>query len=95
MEISGDEVVFLPRHGRGHRYLPSEVPSRANIWALRSMGVEQILALSAVGSLSENVESPYFVRLVIIRAHDGTGCPAFEVRGEVCMRILQRYSHHR
>jgi 5'-methylthioadenosine phosphorylase len=61
MEISGDEVVFLPRHGRGHRYLPSEVPSRANIWALRSIGVEQILALSAVGSLSENVAPGEFV----------------------------------
>jgi 5'-methylthioadenosine phosphorylase len=61
MEIAGDEVVFLPRHGRGHRYLPSEVPSRANIWALRSLGVEQILALSAVGSLSENIAPGEFV----------------------------------
>lgn len=61
IEIAGEEVVFLPRHGRGHRYLPSEVPSRANIWALRSIGVEQILALSAVGSLSESFVPGDFV----------------------------------
>jgi 5'-methylthioadenosine phosphorylase len=60
-EIAGEEVVFLPRHGRGHRYLPSEVPSRANIWALKSLGVEQILALSAVGSLSERCAPGEFV----------------------------------
>ena len=61
MEIAGEEVAFLPRHGRGHRYLPSEVPSRANIWALRSIGVEQIVAVSAVGSLSESFAPGEFV----------------------------------
>jgi 5'-methylthioadenosine phosphorylase len=60
-EIAGQEVAFLPRHGRGHRYLPSEVPSRANIWALKSIGVEQILALSAVGSLTERCAPGEFV----------------------------------
>jgi len=53
--------VFLPRHGRGHRYLPSEVPSRANIWALKSVGVDQILAVSAVGSLTERCAPGDFV----------------------------------
>ncbi|MGA2976483.1 MAG: S-methyl-5'-thioadenosine phosphorylase [Spirochaetia bacterium] len=53
VEISGEQVAFLPRHGKGHRYMPSEVPSRANIWALKSLGVEQIVSVSAVGSLSE------------------------------------------
>lgn len=53
VEISGEKIAFLPRHGRGHRLLPSEIPYRANIWALKSLGVEQILAVSAVGSLSE------------------------------------------
>ena len=52
-EIGGERVAFLPRHGRGHRYLPAEVPSRANIWALKSLGVEQIVSISAVGSLAE------------------------------------------
>jgi 5'-methylthioadenosine phosphorylase len=51
-DIRGDPVAFLPRHGRGHRLLPAEVPSRANMWALKSLGVEQILSVSAVGSLS-------------------------------------------
>ena len=60
-EIGGVPVAFLPRHGRGHRYMPSEVPSRANIWALKSLGVEQILSVSAVGSLSEGLAPGQFV----------------------------------
>jgi len=47
------EVVFLARHGRHHSYSPSEVPYRANLWALRSLGVRWILSCSAVGSLQE------------------------------------------
>ncbi len=49
------EVVFLARHGRHHSFTPSEVPYRANIWALRSLGVRWILSISAVGSLREEV----------------------------------------
>jgi 5'-methylthioadenosine phosphorylase len=60
-EIAGELVAFLPRHGRGHRLLPSEVPSLANIWALKSLGVEQILSVSAVGSLSETIAPGDFV----------------------------------
>lgn len=52
---SGTNVAFLPRHGRGHRLLPTEVPSRANIAALKSLGVETIVAFSAVGSLKEEL----------------------------------------
>jgi 5'-methylthioadenosine phosphorylase len=51
--LSGREVVFLPRHGRGHRILPSELNHRANIWAMKRMGVEWIVSVSAVGSLQE------------------------------------------
>src|SRR5258708_12746732 len=47
-------VAFLPRHGRGHRLSPSEVPSRANLYALKSLGVEWVLSVSAVGSLRED-----------------------------------------
>jgi 5'-methylthioadenosine phosphorylase len=47
------DVVFLARHGRHHSYLPTEVPYRANLWALRSLGVRWILSVSAVGSLQE------------------------------------------
>jgi 5'-methylthioadenosine phosphorylase len=50
------EVVFLARHGRHHSYTPSEVPYRANLWALRSLGVRWILSVSAVGSLQEQVQ---------------------------------------
>jgi 5'-methylthioadenosine phosphorylase len=60
-EIVGTRVAFLPRHGRGHRLLPTEVPSRANIWALKSLGVEQILSVSAVGSLNEAYRPGDFV----------------------------------
>ncbi len=54
-------VAFLPRHGRSHTLLPSEVPSRANIWALKSVGVRQVIAFSAVGSLREERRPGDFV----------------------------------
>jgi len=54
--LEGAKVAFLPRHGRGHRILPTEVPSRANIWALKSLGVEWIISVSAVGSLKQDVQ---------------------------------------
>jgi len=47
-------MAFLPRHGRGHRLTPTEVPSRANIYALKSLGVEWVISVSAVGSLRED-----------------------------------------
>ena len=49
--LAGERVAFLPRHGRGHRLLPTEVPSRANLYAFKSLGVERVIAVSAVGSL--------------------------------------------
>ena len=51
--LRGVTVAFLPRHGRGHQISPSKIPSRANIYALKSMGVERIISVSAVGSLKE------------------------------------------
>ncbi len=54
--LEGTRVAFLPRHGRGHRILPTELPVRANIWALKSLGVEWIISVSAVGSLKEDVQ---------------------------------------
>src|SRR5580765_1732037 len=51
--LEGQRVAFLPRHGRGHRFTPTEVPFRANIYAMKSLGVERILSASAVGSLQE------------------------------------------
>lgn len=49
--LAGREVVFLPRHGRGHRILPSELNHRANLWAMKRLGVDWIVSVSAVGSL--------------------------------------------
>jgi 5'-methylthioadenosine phosphorylase len=54
--LDGVRVAFLPRHGRGHRLLPSEVPAQANIYALKTLGVEFIIAVSAVGSLRQEIE---------------------------------------
>ncbi len=51
-EVAGRRVAFLPRHGRDHRYPPHRIPYRANLWALRSAGVRQVLGPSAVGSLT-------------------------------------------
>ena len=51
-EVAGRWVAFVPRHGRDHRFPPHRIPYRANLWALRSIGVEQVLAPSAVGSLT-------------------------------------------
>ncbi|HET89139.1 MAG TPA: S-methyl-5'-thioadenosine phosphorylase [Chloroflexi bacterium] len=53
--LEGVRVAFLARHGRGHRIMPTEVNYRANIWALKSLGVERIVAISACGSLREHV----------------------------------------
>ncbi|HEY2952074.1 MAG TPA: S-methyl-5'-thioadenosine phosphorylase [Verrucomicrobiae bacterium] len=49
--LAGREVVFLPRHARGHRILPSELNHRANLWAMKKLGVAWIIGVSAVGSL--------------------------------------------
>ncbi len=55
------ELVFLPRHGKGHRYLPTEVNFRANIFAMKKLGVERIISVSAVGSLRENIAPGHLV----------------------------------
>src|ERR1700760_2169698 len=51
-EVAGRRVAFLPRHGRDHRFPPHKIPYRANLWALRSIGVRRVLAPTAVGSLT-------------------------------------------
>jgi len=52
-ELDGVTVAFLPRHARGHKFLPTELPFRANIYAMKMLGIEYILSVSAVGSLQE------------------------------------------
>jgi 5'-methylthioadenosine phosphorylase len=60
-EVSGKAVAFVPRHGDNHDFLPHEVPYRANLWALREMGVRQIVAFNTVGSLQPNYRKGEFV----------------------------------
>ena len=60
-ELEGRKVAFLARHGRGHRLLPSELNFRANIYAMKMLGVERILSVSAVGSLKEEHKPTDFV----------------------------------
>lgn len=60
-EIDGIKCAFLPRHGRGHVHLPSEINQRANMYALKYIGVEQIVAFTACGSLKEKIKPKDFV----------------------------------
>jgi len=59
--LGGVRMVFLPRHGRGHRLLPSEVNYRANIYGMKQLGVEQIISVSAVGSLKDAIAPGHIV----------------------------------
>ena len=59
--LDGVKMVFLPRHGRGHRYLPSEVPYRANIFGMKKLGVQRIISVSAVGSMKEEIVPGHIV----------------------------------
>ena len=56
-------VAFLPRHGRGHKINPTQVPYRANIYALKTLGVQRIISISAVGSLVEELPPRSLVSL--------------------------------
>jgi 5'-methylthioadenosine phosphorylase len=76
--LEGERVAFLPRHGRGHKLLPTELPIRANIYAMKQLGVERILSASAVGSLQERyapldmvIPDQFFDR-TRARAHEST-----------------------
>lgn len=60
-EFEGRRVAFLPRHGQNHEFNPSEVPYRANFWALKSLGVFWVVTVSAVGSLKEEIVPGHFV----------------------------------
>ncbi len=60
-KLAGREVVFLPRHGRGHRVMPSELNHRANIWGMKKLGVEWIISVSAVGSLQAKYKPRHIV----------------------------------
>ena len=81
--LGGRQVFFLPRHARGHRILPHELPHRANIWALRSLGVRFVICVTAVGSLHEKyapedvvLPSQFFDRTSQIHTFFGGGIVA-------------------
>ena len=59
--LASARVAFLPRHGRYHQYSPSNVPARANFWALKSLGVQRVISVSAVGSLREHIAPLHMV----------------------------------
>jgi 5'-methylthioadenosine phosphorylase len=59
--LDGVKMIFLPRHGRGHRLLPSEVPYRANIYGMKTLGVQRIISVSAVGSMKEEIVPGHIV----------------------------------
>ncbi len=95
-ELDGLRLVFLPRHGRGHRVPPTEINFRANLDALKRAGVTDVLALSAVGSLREDltpgtfVVVDQFVDRTVARARSffGTGCVAHvSMAHPVCARL--------
>ncbi len=60
-ELEGVRLVFLPRHGKGHRFLPSEVNYRANIYGMKKLGVERIISVSAVGSMRAEIAPGHIV----------------------------------
>jgi 5'-methylthioadenosine phosphorylase len=59
--LGEQELVFLPRHGVGHRLLPTEVNSRANVWAMKNLGVTRLVSVSAVGSMREEIVPGHLV----------------------------------
>src|SRR6185437_2789510 len=96
-KLAGREVVFLPRHGRGHRVMPSELNHRANIWAMKKFGVAWIISASAVGSLQAKYKP---CDLVMVDQIHGPKKPEFEhtffwarhrwphrIRGADCGRV--------
>ena len=97
--LSGRKVWFLPRHGRGHRILPHEINHRANIWALRSLGVRWIICVTAVGSLKEEypprslvIPDQFFDRTSRREKHTffGSGIAAHVSFGEPVSHSLSR-----
>lgn len=60
-QLAGKQVWFIPRHGKGHRILPTEIPHRANLWALKSLGVKWVIGVGAVGSLKEELPPMHIV----------------------------------
>lgn len=98
-ELNGQRLVFLPRHGRGHRLSPSDINYRANIDAMKRAGVTELISVSSVGSLREHLRPGMFVLVdqFVDRTFRressffGTGCVAHvSMARPVCNRLLDR-----
>ena len=96
--LGGVDMAFLPRHGRGHIHSPSSVPYRANIDALKRLGITDVISISACGSFRENMEPGHFVIIdqfidrTTARENSffGTGCVAHvSVAHPTCQRLSQ------
>jgi 5'-methylthioadenosine phosphorylase len=85
--LEGTRCVFVPRHGQGHRHLPSEVPYRANLWGLKKLGVRHVIGVSAVGSLREDIAPGHLV--VPDQLIDRTRGRASTFFGEGCVAHVQ------
>jgi len=95
-QLAGRQIFFLPRHARGHRILPHELPHRANIWALRSLGVRFVICVTAVGSLQEEyapqhivLPSQFFDRTSQIHTFFGGGIVGHVAFAEPMCQALQ------
>lgn len=95
-ELNGQQMVFLPRHGRGHKIPPSEINFRANIDVLKRAGVTDVISVSAVGSLREHLQPGMFVivdqfvdrTFARSKSFFGTGCVAHvSMAHPVCHRL--------
>lgn len=78
--LGDSEVAFLPRHGRGHKILPHEINYRANIYAMKTLGVEKIISVSAVGSMKEKIKPGHLV--IVDQFVDRTKCRVDTFFGE-------------
>ncbi len=101
-ELNGQQLVFLPRHGRGHKIPPSDINYRANIDALKRAGVSDIISVSAVGSLREDLAPGTFVivdqfidrTFSRTKSFFGTGCVAHvSMAHPVCSRLGESLAH--
>ena len=90
--LGGTRLVFLLRHARGHRLLPSELNTRANVFAMKTLGVEWILAVSAVGSLRKEIEPGHMVvpdQLIDALPHQGYDTEAYAIPPAPPTRIVE------
>lgn len=90
--VGGKRVAFLPRHGRDHRFPPHQIPYRANLWALRSVGVRQVIAPSAVGSLTtEHPAGALAIPDQLVDRTTGRAQTFYEDRGAVHVQFADPY----